>query len=410
MKTNLEGLREIYNDLKSKAKVRSSKRLISKQAKLASVLLTQINNSVKLDNSLENQIIVEKSKHIFKDIQKLIELKRLSERVSFKGAVAAITVTNRFKKYIKMTSILDIIKTASTLVPEFDGSSEKVNRVISAIKALEALINDANKQAAIQVILSKLSGRARSAVGDNPQEIKEIVDALKAKCSTTDPPEVILAKLATEKQTSELAKFTEQVEKLTLQLENAYLAENVPLATATRLAVRAGTSALANGLRNKESQLIIKAGKFDALSEAIAKANEHEKSIPNNAVLHYRNTSSNHNRNNQRGRTFRGNTNRGGYANRGRYQGNQYGSNAFLGRGGQSYRNGRGGYNYRGGNNHPNNRVFYAQQENMYAPQHTGNVGGIANMTQVNGQLPQQPNPQISQQSPQVALANIARR
>lgn len=115
MKTNLEGLREIYNDLKSKAKVRSSKRLISKQAKLASVLLTQINNSVKLDNSLENQIIVEKSKHIFKDIQKLIELKRLSERVSFKGAIGAITVTNRFKKYIKMTSILDIIKVQLTI-------------------------------------------------------------------------------------------------------------------------------------------------------------------------------------------------------------------------------------------------------------------------------------------------------
>lgn len=124
-----------------------------------------------------------------------------------------------------------------------------------------------------QVVLSKLSGKARSAAGDNPQDLDTIINGLKARCTGTCQPEVILWKLANERQSSDLAKFTEQVEKLTVQLENAYIAENVPIATASRLAVRAGTNALANGLRNKESQLIIKAGKFETFAEAIGKAN-----------------------------------------------------------------------------------------------------------------------------------------
>ena len=79
-----------------------------------------------------------------------------------------------------------------------------------------------------------------------------------------------------ERQTADLTKFTEQIEKLSLQLENAYIAEKVPLATEFRLALRASTKALANGLKNRETQLIIKAGKFDILKEVIGKANENE--------------------------------------------------------------------------------------------------------------------------------------
>lgn len=275
---------------------------------------------------------------------------------------------------------------------------------------METIINNANKAAAIQVILSKLSGR--SAVGDNPQEIKEIIDGLKAKCSTALQPEVILAKLANERQTSELAKFTEQIEKLTLQLENAYVAEKVPLDTASRLAVRAGTNALASGLKNKETQLIIKAGKFETLAEAIGKATENEKNPTTNTILFYKGNNYNNARGAHRGRNNRGHTPRGGNMYHGRSHGNQNNYNSSRGRGGYGYRNGpgnRGGNNFRGGNYHPHNRVFYAQPENMPAPQPM-NVGGITSMAAGPTQLPQQSNQQVPLQSSQVALANIARR
>lgn len=196
-----------------------------------------------------------------------------------------------------------------------------------------------------------------------------------------------------------------------MQLESAYIAENVPIATASRLAVRAGTNALANGLRNKESQLIIKAGKFDTLAEAIGKANENEKNTTSNSVLFCNSNSHSHARGGQRGRNARDLTPRGGYANPGRHNTNQGNYYPSRGRGGYGYRNGfgnRGGNNFRGRNFHQQNRVFYAQAENMHVPQQV-NVGGMASMMGNPGQLAQQPN-QAPLQNQQVALANIVRR
>ena len=313
-----------------------------------------------------------------------------------------------------MTTALEIIKTASTLIPEFDGNSDHLSRVINAIKALSTVVTEATKVTAIQVILSKLSGKARSAVGENPQEIQEIIDGLQAKCSNICQPEVILAKLDNERQTADLTKFTEQIEKLTLQLENAYIAERVPLATASRLALRAGTKALANGLKNKETQLIIKAGKFDTLTEVISKANENEKSTGNNAVFYYRGQSQYHARGGQRGRNTRGHTPRGGYPNRGRYNSGRNDFNSPRGRSYAHWGNGRG--NGRGGHQHypgesfrPNNRVFYAQQGNTNVPQpFVGGITGITGMTGITpGQVPHQTTNQV--QNPQIALANITR-
>lgn len=298
-----------------------------------------------------------------------------------------------------MTSILEIIKIASTLIPEFDGSYEKLNRVVSAIQALQALVTDVNKASAIQVILSKLSGKARSAVPENPLELQEIIDALNSKCATTQTPELLLAKIAGEKQSGELAKFTDQLEKLTLQLENAYIAEKVPAVTAARLATRAGTNALANGLKCKETQLIVKAGKFDTFAEAVAKAIENDKTPPSNTVLYYRAPSSNQFRGGYRGRNARGNILRGG----GQYNGRNHGyQNNYQtrGRGRYAYQNShsnRGGNNFRGGNHHQHSRVFYAQPENQPNPQ-SQSVGG-----------PQQ-NQQAPQHNTQVALANLTRR
>lgn len=411
MKSKYEKLKQIYNDLKSKVDLRSSNRILTKQANSAKTLYNNIIKLAEIDPSIENKTILEKASNVFKVIQKLVEHKRLSERVSFKGAVTAIIITNRLKQKIKMTSILEIIKTASMLVPEYDGNSENLNRVVSAITALKTLTDANNKAAAIQVVLSKLSGKTRSAVGDNPPELDTIIDGLKTRCAVTCQPEVILAKLANERQTSELLKFTEQVEKLTVQLESAYIAENVPIATASRLAVRAGTNALANGLRNKESQLIIKAGKFDTLAEAIGKANENEKNTTSNSVLFCNSNSHSHVRGGQRGRNARDLTPRGGYANPGRHNTNQGNYYPSRGRGGYGYRNGfgnRGGNNFRGRNFHQQNRVFYAQAENMHVPQQV-NVGGMASMMGNPGQLAQQPN-QAPLQNQQVALANIVRR
>lgn len=162
-----------------------------------------------------------------------------------------------------MASVLEIIKTASALIPNYDGSSDKLDATISAIRALEPIINDENRAAAINVILSKFSGKARSAIGGNPATLNDIIQNLSDKCKSQEQPEVIQAKLNALRQTSELNKFTKQVEKLTRDLEKCYIAENVPVDTASKLATKAGVKALANGIRSQETKLLLKAGQYD---------------------------------------------------------------------------------------------------------------------------------------------------
>ena len=178
-----------------------------------------------------------------------------------------------------MTSILEIIKTASTLIPEFDGKSDKLEATIDAIRALNTLVTDENKNAAISVTLSKLSGKARSVVGANPASLQIVIDQLTTGCRSQTQPEVIQAKLNALKQTGDLNKFTEQIEVLTLELEKCFIADNIPANTAARMATKAGVKALANGVRNQETRTILKAGTFENLTSAVGKATENESEV-----------------------------------------------------------------------------------------------------------------------------------
>ena len=294
--------------------------------------------------------------------------------------------------------------------------------IVSALDACKSLVNADNRAAALNTILSRLEGKARAAVGSNPQDVEEIIQKLKDKCKITIAPETVVAKLNATKQSGEVSKFTQDIEKLTLELERAYINEQVPVDTASRMAVKAGVKALASGIRSEETKLLLKAGQFTTLDSAIEKITENEPSSTsqifhasagnpgNNRYLKHGNRQS---RNNSRGH-FNSNSNsnvhsnfrgRGNYRGHGNFRG-QYGSQRNY------HHSFRGGNNFRGGNFRHQSRVFYAQQENMQAPQQL-NVGGTTGMmgtTGMNVQPAQQSNQQVPLQSQQVALANIVRR
>lgn len=128
--------------------------------------------------------------------------------------LGAIKIKNIFAA-TKMATILDVIKTASTLVPIYDGNPDKLESVISALNALDTIVTDATRPAAINVVLSKLEGKARSAAGATPQTLNAIVQNLRDKCKNTQTSDLILAKLSTTRQNGTLSNFTDEVEKLT---------------------------------------------------------------------------------------------------------------------------------------------------------------------------------------------------
>lgn len=273
----------------------------------------------------------------------------------------------------EMANIIETIKTISSLIPSYDGSNDNLSSFISALKAGKTILTNDNTVAAVQVVLSKLSGKARAAVGENPRNFDEIINELEAKCTSKTSPDVFVAKLQDLKQIGDINKFTDSVEKLTQQLERAYIAEKIPVDTAQKMAIKQGVKALYTGVKNPETKILLKAAEFKTLSAAIEKTVENEKSSSNanHSQLmfvqrgqvhrghirgdrsffdrgHYRG-----NRGNYRG-NFRGNS-RGNF--QGRYQNRGHSANFYSSRGRRPYRG------------HSQSRIYYTNSESGQTPQ-----------------------------------------
>lgn len=231
----------------------------------------------------------------------------------FKNIALTVLAAVKIKNSNKMANIVEIIKVASNLIPTYDGNAGKLSSITAALRALDTVINDATRASAINVVLSKLEGKARSAVGDAPETINAIIRGLEDRCKSTDGPDVILAKLQVLRQTGTLTNFTDEVEKLANQLETLYIADNVPIDTAKRLATKAAVKSLTNGIKNTETKLILKAGQFQTISAAITKAAENDSNeVPNNHnIFHMRSHA------NMRGRRHGSYDRRGNHSNRG---------------------------------------------------------------------------------------------
>lgn len=373
-----------------------------------------ITNLAKLESNLsECQVTyyTNVTKNLYNEIYSIInqKLTNSSERPKLKTLVNVAIFCKRISKISKdrkMTSQIEIIKVITSLVPFYDGKPEKLNNVISSLNACKALLTDANKEVAIQTILSRLEGKARAAVTDNPVSVDVIINKLKEKCSTSTAPSTIIAKLNAIKQGDSFEKFTEKIEKLTLDLERTYLSENVPFDTAVKLATSAGIKALTDGIKNSETKLLLKAGQFDTLTKAVEKASENE------AGNHANNTANvfayqKKNDQSQRGRgsfqQFRNNGNRNGQNhgnyqnNHGNYQNNNGNYHNFQRNNGnfRNFQSNRGNFsqnrprfgNYQNnfqqpGNSNYQNRnrprgpnMYYMVSENQLAPQQAP-VGG----------------------------------
>lgn len=71
---------------------------------------------------------------------------------------------------------------------------------------------------AINTILSRFEGKARSAIDNTPDDVDEIVQKLNDKCEGTTAPETVIAKMNAIKQNGETSKFTQEIERLTMKL------------------------------------------------------------------------------------------------------------------------------------------------------------------------------------------------
>lgn len=263
------------------------------------------------------------------------------------------------------------LRQATSLLQPYDGSATGLDAFIDSAKLLGELIQPTHMAMAVKFIRTRLSGKARSGLPDTLVTINDIIDHVKNKCRDIAIPETIIAKLNSTKQRGQITSFCEDIENLCIKLENSYIVQKVPEEVAKAMTTKAGVNALINGTSASETKLILKAGNFASIKDALQKVQEFSiDNSSNSQIFNIRNKQNNarpnaFNRNNFRGngfnrsRDFR-NYSRGGYSSRN--------NRSFSGR----YQ--RGGYNNHGRYN--NDRPGFDRRNRMY----------LVNIDQPNGQ------------------------
>lgn len=122
-------------------------------------------------------------------------------------------------------------------------------------------------------VKSRLTGVARQVIA-GINDLPGILTAVRQHCEYKITSDNLLAKLKAVKQKDSTEAFCNEVEKLTTQLRSCYLREEIPAARANTMAVKKGVEALITGIKNTDTKLILKAGTFNKIDDAIQKTLE----------------------------------------------------------------------------------------------------------------------------------------
>lgn len=247
------------------------------------------------------KILLRKSRDIFSEIKIFIDVRldKAKHLIRFKTIVKLIIIVEKLYRNNKMTTPKVDLKLGTAVVQVYDGSQEglspfidSVGLFVDTVKAEFVTATAAQKTAADvtvkKFVMTRLIGKARSAVGENPADLDEILNHLKNRCGLATSSDVYVSKLGALKQSGDVNKFTTEVENLTFLLEKAYITEQIPVDVANKMAIKQGVKALSTGVRNPDTRLILKAGQFATLSAAIEKtlSNEATTATPNtNAIM-----------------------------------------------------------------------------------------------------------------------------
>jgi len=258
-------------------------------------------------------------------------------------------------------TVVEFIKLATSLIPEFDGKPENLQSFLDSLNLLDTL-KGTHELTAISLIKTKLKGHARNLIS-NEQTIAAIIAQL-SNAVKGESVEVVSAKLLNLQQKNKTAnQYTQEVEKLAKALEGAYVSEGLSQTLANKYSTTTAVKAMTQNCSIDKVKLIMQAGTFTNMNDAVSKFVNRCTEITgqSNTVLYYRRGANNNNRGGRgynRGRNFNHNnynrgSNNNSYNNRG-------------GRRGQYQGRGRGNSNH--SNNNNNVRVTQNASDNSQNP------------------------------------------
>lgn len=188
-------------------------------------------------------------------------------------------------KNITMANEAFDIRQATAIVQSYDGSTAGLETFIDSANLLKELTTAAQVQMAIKFIKTRLSGKARTGLPENINSIDELITNVRNRCKDTTTPDNLIAKLNATKQRGSINTFTDEIESLCTQLENTYITQQIPANVAKTMATKAGITALVNGILSNETKLILKAGNFTSIKEALQKVLDNASENSNNAQM-----------------------------------------------------------------------------------------------------------------------------
>ena len=158
---------------------------------------------------------------------------------------------------------------ASRIVPDFDGTIENRQRFIDALNLLMTQVGQ-NEALAVALVKTKLTGTARSLI-TNENTLIAIRDTLLTRVRG-ESSEVLLSKLVSIKQNNRPAvNFVKDIEDITRKLESAYISDGMTGELAQKYASQNAIKVLSTNVSNDQIKLVMQAGNFNSVNEAVAK-------------------------------------------------------------------------------------------------------------------------------------------
>lgn len=182
------------------------------------------------------------------------------------------------------TSTFDV-RTATAVIQIYDGASESLPAFVDACNLMKDLTDNTQQSMLIKFIKTRLTGKARYGLPDNVNTFNDLITNIKQRCQDSTSPEQIVAKLKSIKQKENLDSFCDQIESIANKLKCTYLQQKIPEDVVNNMVKKVAVDALINGVSNSETKIILKAGNFDTVKDAIQKVQENNSNNQTSAMF-----------------------------------------------------------------------------------------------------------------------------
>ena len=270
-------------------------------------------------------------------------------------------------------TVKDFITMANnTIGSKFDGDPLKLDSFVDSCNLLNQMCEPNNKAIMLSFVLTRLEGKAREIIPENPADMATITNALKAQIKE-EPSKVIEGKiLALRAERNNLSKFAEKAEELAEQFRRSLCSEGFSKQKAKEFAIEKTIEMCRKSTRNDTIKAILSASKFEEPKEVIAKmiieiSNTKQERMESQTQRQFQNNRGNRGNNSNRGNGHRNDNNahRGNRSNNTSFRNNSNnnannnsGNNSNTNNYNRSNNFGNGHSNNQRGNNHRNGNRF----------------------------------------------------